>query len=185
MKRIALLLPLVVLVLAAPAFAQSDLGLKRIGGAVGFVDPENLGTTFSLGVFADHGTLAPHIGLESHLDYWSQSDNFFGTENSVRDLALGVRGKYHFQVSNAKVQPFAGVGLGLHFLKAEATIPAFGGFPATTVSASDTKVGFDLGGGVGTPISPRMDLIGETWFGIVDTANTFSLRAALSYKLGQ
>ena len=179
MKRTALLLTLAVLVLAAPAFAQSDLGLKRIGGSLGFVDPENLGTTVSLGVFADHGTVAPHIGLESHLEYWSQSDDLFGTKNSVRDISLGARGKYMFQVSNAKIRPFAGLGLGLHFLKAEVTVPGFG-----TASASDTKVGFDIGGGVATPVSPKVDLLGETWFGIVDTANTFSLRAALSYKLG-
>ena len=184
MKRTVLFLSLAALAVAAPALAQSDLGLKRVGAAIGFVDPENLGTTFSLGIFADHGTITPHIGLESRLDYWSQSDDFFGTKSSVRDVALGVRGKYTFTVSNPKIRPFAGAGLGIHFLKAEVTIPAFGGFPATTTSASDSKLGFDLGGGVATPVSPKVDLLGETWFGIVDTANTFSLRAALSYKLG-
>jgi hypothetical protein len=46
-------------------------------------------------------------------------------------------------------------------------------------------LGFDLGGGVGTPLSPKVDLIGETWFGIIDTANTFTVRASFSYKLGQ
>jgi len=186
MKRTVLLLTLAALALAAPvALAQSDLGLKRFGGAFGFVDPEGVGSTFSLGIFADHGTLAPHIGLESHLDYWSQSENFFGEETSIRDLSLGVKSKYHFVVSNPKVMPFAGVGLGLHFLKASSTVPAFGPFPATTYEASDTKVGFDLGGGVGTPLSPKTDLLGEMWFGVVDSANTFSLRLALSYKLGQ
>jgi len=185
MKRSVLLLTVAALALAAPAFAQSDLGFKRIGGAIGFVDPEAANTTFSLGIFADHGTIAPHWGLESHLDYWSQSDDLFGVKNSFRDIALGARVKYHFVVSNPKVRPFVGGGLGMHFLKAEATVPAFGPFPASTVEASDTKLGFDLGGGVGTPLSPKVDLLGETWFGIVDSMNQWSLRAALSYKLGQ
>lgn len=185
MKRTILLLSLAALAATAPAaFAQSDLGLKRIGGALGYVDPEGAGSTFSLGVFADHGTIAPHIGLESRLDYWKQSDDYFGNSASVRDLTLGVRGKYLFTTSNPKIRPFAGVGLGMHFLKAEVTVPAFGPFPATSAEASATKLGLDLGGGVSTPLSPKMDLLGETWFGFVDTANTFSLRAALSYKLG-
>jgi opacity protein-like surface antigen len=185
MKRTVLLLSLVALAATAPAaFAQSDLGFKRFGGALGYVDPEGVGSTFSLGIFADHGTIAPHIGLESHLDYWKQSEDVFGTGSSLRDISLGARVKYLFQIANPKIRPFAGVGLGMHFLKAEVTVPAFGPFPATSVEASDTKLGLDLGGGLSTPVSPKMDLLGETWFGFVDTANTFTLRAALSYKLG-
>jgi opacity protein-like surface antigen len=185
MKRISLLLALATLAIAVPvANAQSDLGLKRVGAAIGFVDPENLGTTFSLGVFADHGTITPHISLESRLDYWSQSDQFLGTETAIRDVALGVRGKYNFETSNPKIRPFLGAGLGVHFLKAEVTIPPFGGFPALTTEASSTELGVDLGGGVSTPLSPKTDLLGESWFGIVDGANSFMLRAGISYKLG-
>jgi len=185
MKRITLLVTLASLAVVAPtALAQSDLGLKRIGAAIGFVDPENLGTTFSLGVFADHGTMTPNIGLESRLDYWSQSDQYLGTTSSVRDIALGVRGKYRFDIANPKIRPFAGLGLGLHFLRGEVTVPPQFGLPGFTVESSTTKLGVDLGGGITTPLGPRTDLLGESWFGIVDGANTFSLRAGLSYKLG-
>lgn len=185
MKRISLL-TLAMIALAAPiAMAASDLGFKRVGAAIGFVDPENLGTTFSLGAFCDHGTIAPNISLESRLDYWGQSDSYFGTETSLRDIALGGRVKYNFVVSNPKVRPYVGAGLGLHFLKAKVTIPPQFGFPASTAEASDTKLGLDLGGGVSTPVGTRTDLLGETWFGVVDGANQFSLRAGLSYKLGQ
>lgn len=185
MKRVTLLLTLAATVLAAPvALAQSDLGLKRVGGAIGFVDPEGLGTTLSLGLFADHGTITPNISLESHLDYWGQSESYFGTEASLRDIALGARVKYNFVVSNPKIRPFAGAGLGMHFIKAEVITPPQFGFPGSTVEASSTELGIHLGGGIGTPLSPRTDLLGETWFGLVDGANSFALRAALSFKLG-
>ena len=186
MKRITLMLTLALasLALAAPAaMAQSDLGLKRIGGAIGIVDPEGLGTTFSLGVFADHGTVTPNISLESRLDYWGQSDAYFGTETSFRDIALGVRGKYNFETSNPKLRPFLGAGLGLHFFKSEVTVPPpFG--PGTVAEGSATELGVDLGGGISTPLSPKANLLGETWFGIVDGPNTFALRAGVSFKLG-
>ena len=186
MKRITLLLTLASLAVAAPAaLAQSDLGFKRVGAAIGFIDPENLGTTFSVGIFADHGTITPHISLESRLDYWGQDDQFMGATTSLRDIALGVRAKYHFEISNPKIRPYAGAGLGVHFLKAEVTIPPQFGFPGSTVEASSNELGLDLGGGVSTPLSPKTDLLGETWFGIVDGANSFSVRAGLSYKLGQ
>lgn len=185
MKRPTLLLLLATLAIAAPAAnAQSNIGLKRLGAAIGFVDPENLGTTFSLGVFADHGTLTPHISLESRLDYWSQSDQFLGTKTSVRDITLGGRAKYTFETANPKLRPFLGAGLGLHFLKAEVNVPPQFGLPGSTAGASSTKLGLDLGGGVATPLNEKTDLLGETWFGIVDGANSFTLRAGLSYKLG-
>src|SRR5262245_22510528 len=101
MKRITLLLTVVSLVLVASvASAASDLGFKRVGASIGIVDPEGLGTTFSLGAFVDHGTIAPHFSLESRLDYWSQSESIFGTETSMRDAAVGARVKYTFETSN-------------------------------------------------------------------------------------
>src|SRR5262245_29237760 len=68
------------------ASAQSDFGFKKLGVAVGFVDPEGLDGTVSFGALADLGTVAPKIGLEAHGDYWSQSEESFGAEASVSDF---------------------------------------------------------------------------------------------------
>ena len=185
MKRNVFFLVLAALAVVAPAaLAQSDLGLKRVGLALGYVDPEQLGGTFSVGIFADHGTIAPRVGLESRLDYWGSTDESFGAKASIRDVSIGTRGKYYFEVTNPKLRPFAGAGLGLHFLKATVTTPAQFGFPALTVEGTSTKLGLDFGGGVATAFGPRTDLLAEAWFGVVDGANTFSLRVGLSHKLG-
>ena len=185
MKRMAFVLVPASLAAAAPvAIAQSDLGLKRVGVALGYTDPEQLGGTFSVGGFADHGTIAPRLGLESRLEYWSSSDETFGAGTSLRDISLGARGKFSFPVENSRIRPFAGAGLGIHFLKAAVSTPPQFGFPAFSVAGSSTELGLDLGGGIATDLGPRTDLLAEAWFGIVDTANTFSLRAGLSRKLG-
>jgi hypothetical protein len=185
MKRIVLLLAVAACVLAAStASAQSDLGMKGLGAAIGFVSPENGDGTFTIGVLADHGTLAPQIGLESHIDYWGNSDSSFGVEAKLSDIAVGARGKYYFPVANPSLRPFAGAGLALHFIHAEVTVPAQFGFPAMTAEDSSTKLGLDLGGGLATDLSPRTDFLAEMWFGIVEDVSTFSLRAGLCYKLG-
>ena len=185
MKRIALLLAIVTCTVASTeAMAQADLGFKRIGAAVGFVSPEDLDGTFTFGVFADAGTLTPMIALEPHLDYWSWSEGAYGSEATVRDITLGVRGKYLFEVANSTIRPFAGAGLGMHFLHAEVVIPAQGGFPEETVEDSQTKLGIDLGGGLATPMSPVLDFHAEVWYGIVSDFNQLSLRAGISRKLG-
>jgi hypothetical protein len=184
MKRISPLIALALCALASQAaMAQSDIGLKSIGAAVGYVSPEDLDGTFGLGVFADMGRITPDIGLETRIDYWSQSEEAFGTEVSIRDIAVGARGKYYFSTANPRVRPFAGAGLGLHFLSAEVTV-SVPPFPTVTTDDSETKLGLDFGGGIATSMSPRADLHAEMWYGIVSDVSQFSLRVGMSYKLG-
>ena len=186
MKRIVVLIALAASIAIAPAaLAQSDLGLKNLGVAVGYVSPENADGTFSIGGFADLGTMAPNIGLEARLDYWSWGESAYGAEVNVSDVILGARGKYFFETANPRVRPFAGAGLGLHILSVETTIPPQGGFPGMTSNESWNRLGLDLGGGVVTPINERTDFLGEAWYGIVSDFGQFSLRAAVSFKLGK
>jgi hypothetical protein len=162
------------------ALAQANLGLKTAGFQVGVVSPENSDATLGFGGFADWGTLTPNIHLVSHLDYWSKSESSpFGEEVSVRDVALSMRGKYMFAVSSPKFQPFAGLGLGMHFLNARVEVP---GFP--TAEDSSTKLGMDFGGGFTSPLSPKTDLQAEMWYGIVDNFSQLSVKAGMAFKLG-
>ena len=161
----------------------ADFGFKRIGGALAMVGPEEIDATLGFGVFADLGTVAPNIGLEARLDYWSQSEETFGFDASVRDVTLGVRGKYYFDVDHPNLRPFVGAGLGMHFLNAEVEVPTGPG-TSTTVDDSETRVGLDFGGGIRTSVSPVLDLHAEGWYGIVSDVNQFSLRVGMSYRLG-
>jgi opacity protein-like surface antigen len=184
MKRTALFLVLALGLLSAQqAMAQSNIGFRAIGANAAFVSPEDLDGTFGLGVFADLGQIAPNIGLEPTIEYWSFSENQFGAETSLRDISVGARGKYYFETANPKLRPFAGAGLAMHFLHAEesVTVP---GFPTVTAEGSDTKLGLDIGGGISTPINSKNDFRAEAWYGIVSDVNQFALRVGFSHKLG-
>jgi opacity protein-like surface antigen len=161
-----------------------NLGLRAIGGSLGFVSPENSDGTYTLGAFADCGRITPNIMLEPHLDYWSKSEESFGAKASIRDVILGAHAKYMFETTSSSLQPFLGAGLGLHFLHAEATIPV-PGFPSQNAEDSSTKLGLDIGGGVSTPIGLRSNLGGDVWYGIVSDVSQFSMRLGMSYRLGQ
>jgi opacity protein-like surface antigen len=184
MKRKILFLALALGVMAASqAMAQADIGFKRVGASLGYVNPENVDGTLGIGVFADLGTVAPAISLEPRIDFWSKSQDAFGSSASISDVTVSGRAKYNFTTSNPNLRPFAGGGLGLHFLHSEATI-AIPGFASETFSASDTKLGLELGGGVATTVSPRAELTGEMWYGIVSDFNQLAIRVGVSYKLG-
>lgn len=171
------------------ASAQVDIGLKGVGFKVGVVGPDNVDATVGFGFFADLGTFVPQVALEAYADFWSQSETFAGAKSSARDIVFGSRVKYMFPVTAPKISPYAGAGLGIHFVSVEATSPAIdlgGGLiiPAFTFEDTTTKIGLDLGGGLNVNVHPKADVLGEVWYGIVSDVSQWSARVGLLYKLG-
>jgi len=177
---------LVLAVFASTASAGVDLGLKGIGLRVGVVEPENLDTSLGFGFFMDLGTFHPNVAFETYVDYWSYSQDVVLAEASFRDIAVGAKGSYVFALANPRIRPFVGGGLSLHFLKSEATIPEISFFgqtiPGTTLDASDTKLGLDLGGGLRAGIADNFDITGELWYSFVPDVNQLSFAAGLLYR---
>ena len=172
------------------AMAESNMGLKALGGNVGLVSPEDIDETIGFGAFADWGSFAPNWQLGSNLDFWSKSEDLgFGDgEASIRDISLSTRAKYLFAVSSPKFQPFVGGGLGIHFLRAEVTIPdedLGGGFiiPGMTVSDTQTELGLDLGGGFRTPLGANTELAGDLWYSVVEDFSNLSLKVGVAFRL--
>lgn len=166
-----------------------DLGFKSLGVSVGMVSPEDIDATFGLGVFTEHGFVTPEIELESRIDFWSKSEDTGFGDASIRDISVGTRGKYMFPTSSSSVQPYVGMGLGLHFLHAKVDVPSmdFGGtiIPGYTVEDSDTKLGLELGGGMEMPVNPNTHFVAEAWYGIVSDFNQFSARVGMAWNIGQ
>ena len=158
--------------------SNSGFGLTGLGVEAGLVDPEAASSTIGFGGFANLGNIARDIRLSSHLNYWSKSENTFGAEASVRDISVGARAKYMFHVSSPKLQPYVGTGFGLHFFHMKAGIPGF------LVEDSVTKLGFDLGGGVLTPVSPKTDLFGDIWYTVADI-DQFSMKVGLAFRMNR
>ncbi len=188
MKRLTALTLFVFICIFAcsQAFAQADVGLKGAGLKIGIVGPEDVDATVGFAAFADLGQLTPNIMWEMYIDYWKQSEDLFlGGEFSIRDITWGSRAKWMFPVKNPKVRPFAGAGLGMHFINVQLDIPAdlILGIPAFTLEDSSTKVGLDIGGGVSAAINDKTDFIGELWYGLVTDVNQLTLNVGFLYKL--
>jgi len=154
------------------AMAASNIGLRSIGGDVGFVDPEGVDGTVGFGAFANLGNISRDIRLAPRVDYWSKSYSFAGAETSVHDISIGTRGEYMFHVSSRKFQPYAGAGLGLHFLGDNGD----GIAPELIDRIFDpffTTKGIGDGLGLGLSIS----------YGIVQDFNQVSLKVGVSFDL--
>jgi opacity protein-like surface antigen len=165
------------------ATAESNMGLKALGGNVGLVSPEDIDETVGFGIFADWGNLSPSWQLGSNLDVWSKSEDLgFGGDVSIRDISFSTRAKYLFAVSSPKFQPFVGGGLGLHFLRAEVEFsdPFFGD---ESYSDTQTELGLDLGGGFRTPLGASSELAGDLWYSIVDDFSQLSLKMGVAFRM--
>lgn len=176
------------IVFPGAAVEGSELGLEGLGLAARFVDPGGESGTVGIGALVDLGGFNQRFRLEGRTDYWSVSENVAGGKASARDIAVGARGKYVFPVSHPRILPFAGAGLGIHFLHAEAEIAEqnFGGLviPATKVEGSATKLGVDIGGGMNYSFNTATSLVSELWFTLVDGNADMSLGVGLLWHLG-
>lgn len=181
MKRNILFFTLLIGVLiSTQSSAQSNMGLKAIGVRGAFVNPEDLKSTAGFGVFADLGTITGSIGVETHVDYWSQSEDVTGVKSSVHDIALGARGKHTFALQNTGIQPFIGTGVSVHFLNAKVTDS---NDPSLSGTDSSTKIGLDLGGGIAAQLTDQIDFRTEAWY-VMSDMSQFSLNMGLAMKLG-
>ena len=97
-------------------------------------------------------------------------------EFKTRDIAVGARALYNIGIPNPMVKPFVGAGLGVHFLKAESpALDLGGGLSVPSLSATDQKLGIDLGG---------VEIRGEGWYTFLEDANTLGGRAAIVFPFG-
>lgn len=192
MRRFTVLLAALSLVLgASAALAEADLGFKGIGGHLDYVDPENIDAVFGFGGVVDLGTIAPKVGLQADVDYWSKSYDFGGgffattVDATFRVISIGATAKYYIPVSSKNMHPFAGGGLAVHLTDFSIDASGYDDYYSDSADASETKVGFDLCGGTMYNLSKKLDGYGELRFRFVSDVNQFVLRAGLVYKLGQ
>lgn len=187
-NRALFLCVLVLLVWASVAGAQASLGLRGLGVRVGMVNAENLDAALAFGIFTDLGLFHPNVAFETYMNYWSQSEGIEGiSEVSFRDVSVGAKAEYMFALASPTIKPFVGGGLSVHFLHSEATTEAMSlgtlTIPGMSISASDTKIGIDLGGGIRAGVSDRVDIIGEGWYSLVSDFNQLGLQAGLLFRL--
>ena len=179
-NRAMLACALILALSVSVASAQANLGFKGIGVRAGMVDPENLDATLAFGIFTDLGTFHPSVSFETYVSYWSWSEDVAGlAEVSFRDVVIGAKTEYMFNVST--IRPFIGAGLSVHILKSEMAIGIPGVF-SFDASATDTKLGVDVGGGLRANASDRIDIIGEAWYGFVSNINQLGVTAGVLFK---
>jgi opacity protein-like surface antigen len=147
---------------------NDSFGFRGVGASLGLVDPRDASSTIMFGVHTDLGEFIPNLRVTPLLEYWSVSVG----DVSRRDLMLATNVDWQFPLVGPKVTPYAGGGLGAHFLKGR---PKDSGY-------TNTRLGFHVQGGLRDEVMPNFNLFGELRFTLVDETDNFKLLGGFTYN---
>jgi opacity protein-like surface antigen len=166
-----------VFVSAGAALAQSgttsaapdeSFGFRGFGARLGLVDPEGASSTITYGLHMNLGEFVPNLRITPLVEYWSVGIS--GAD--VSDFVLATNLDYAFPLVGPKVTPYAGGGVGIHWLK----------FDSPLLDEKDTKLGLHVQGGIRDQVMPNLSLFGELRFTFVEDADNWKLLGGFTYN---
>lgn len=181
MKKLLVLVALIGVV--AFSVNSASAGIRAIGVNAGWVSPQDIDGTWTIGMSADIGMPMTNFYISPFVNYWTRSENFSdpflgSSELSYSDVEFGGTAKLIIPTSATNVTPFVGAGIAAHTISADVSVGGLG-----SVSASDTKVGYHVGGGLEFGATPRMNIVGSGWYSMVQDFNQWSIRGGLSWNI--
>jgi opacity protein-like surface antigen len=193
MKKLYLLVVVVVLC-SAVGFAQG-LGLKGVGGSVGYTSvsanggssTESLGG-FALSAHADLGEITPGFQLVPELQYWSVSKDINSYSWKFSDFAINANVRYNIQMEGG-IKPYAGAGLGLNFWSSTIDMPAisYGGYSIAnsgSLSSSGSRLGINIMAGANYAMG-SMTIVPEVRYVLASDINHFVFKVGVMVPLGK
>ncbi|OQX95729.1 hypothetical protein B6I21_03930 [candidate division KSB1 bacterium 4572_119] len=183
MKKLGIV-TLLILVTASLSFGQADIGLKMLGGKVGYIMPDGIDDAIGFGVVAELGSITPAIHLDAFIDYWGKKYDSYDYEISFSEIVIGATGKYKFETSG-QFQPYAGGGLAFIIAKSkgEYTGPNTEWYTGTDTESSDTELGFHFCGGADYPFSDSMIGFAEVRY-VMSDGDYFGIYAGVKFQMG-
>jgi hypothetical protein len=176
MKKVIILF--IVLSLSSLIFA-ADIGLKSIAPKLGVAMPEDLDTTFYLGLNANMGEITDNLYLYPVLGFWSSGKDSYGFDWSFSDFQLGA--DVHYMIEGIEGL-YGGGGLSLNIFTSSVEYSYYG--ETYDESDSETKIGFNILGGYELPVGGKT-AFAEVKYNIVEDFNTLEICIGMNFDLGK
>jgi opacity protein-like surface antigen len=185
MRKLYVIAMVVAMVALVSVSANASNGLRSIGVGAGYVTPDNLDGTWTVGLNFDFGLPVNNLFLQPFAGYWSYSLDVSGfgidASSSISDWQFGANAKYAFVTSAANMHPYVQGGAAIHLLTMDVSTDV-GGFPLS-LSTSETKFGVQGGAGLAYDVAERWALYGEGNYFLVSDFNQWSVGAGVRVNL--
>jgi hypothetical protein len=149
--------------------------LRAVGVQAGYVSPDNADATWVAGLFFDIGVPATNIALQPFVNYWTQSFESFDASGDFSDWTVGGNLKYQIPTPALNIHPYLAGGVSAHLTSAS--------IDALSFDESDTKFGWQVGGGAMWDTGERWGLHAEGWYHGVEDLNHWSARGGVQFRL--
>ncbi len=189
--KITLALVAVLLLIGSMSLAQG-LGLREVGGGIGYVSVSAAGpSTETIGgfLFAAHanlGEVAKGITLVPDIEYFSASKDIGGGTWKVSDIGINVNAHYNLEMEGA-VKPYVGAGIGFNSFGFDWTIPVVNIAPGFSVggttSQSFTRIGINLLAGANYKMNDQMSLFIEPRYVLASDFNNLQIKVGASFVM--
>ncbi len=95
---------------SAGVSAQWEQGKRFAGPHIGL---SGVGSSISFGAAYEQQAFRPNVGISAMVDYWSFGE---GNNFNYKYIAIAALGSYHFILTDTKLDPFLGLGLGYYIV---------------------------------------------------------------------
>jgi outer membrane autotransporter protein len=109
------------------------------------------------------------------VEYWSVGQDVGPYNADIKDLSFGADVNFDFPLQDSRFTPYAGGGLGMHFLSASSNVP-------NVPDQDHTKFGFNLQGGIQSDVMPNLAIFGELRYNFVSDANQLKILGGFTYR---
>ncbi|MCK4548308.1 MAG: outer membrane beta-barrel protein [Candidatus Eisenbacteria sp.] len=168
--------------------ADAAIGYNGIEAKAGLANGENsIGTALLLGATVDLGEIAPGIGLEGSVDFWTKGYDIggFGGSSEWRFTNIAFIGGARYNFPGSGLAPFAFGGLGLHIARASGEFSYFDPMSGQTVtndsSNTDMEFGMQFGAGAEFGVTPLLKAVARVGYNINGGADYFFLTGGIRF----
>ena len=177
-----LMLVVVAMMVVGSLGVGQELGLKGVGGSIGFVSISPASSTesfsgFAIAAHAYLGDIAKDLGLFPEIEYFSTSKDVSGVTLKVSDFAINANLHYNIAMEG-QVKPYVGAGLGFNSMSYTFNLPFLG-----TVSASDSRIGINLLAGANYKMNDEMSLFFEPRYVLSSDYNHLLIKVGATFAM--
>jgi opacity protein-like surface antigen len=179
-------------------YAQG-LGLKGVGGSVGFTSvsatTSSAGSSstsetlsgFVIGGHVDLGEFSPGFQLIPELQYWSVSKDINSVNWKFSDFAINGNVHYNFAMQGS-VKPYVGAGIGVNFWSSTVDVPAsviFGvPYGGGSFTDSGSRFGLNIMGGANFAAG-NLTIFPELRYVLASDINHLIVKVGVTFPLGR
>jgi hypothetical protein len=111
MKKLLVLIAILGVATFSINTASAGVGVKSVGMNVGWVSPQDVDGTWTVGASLDLGLPMVNLSFSPFVNYWSRSETLLGIDANFSDVEFGGTAKLAIPTAHPSITPIICAGV--------------------------------------------------------------------------